>query len=310
MIEVEQIASLPGHQNPVYTVEVSQKPGIIFTAGNDKGVVEWSLKDRAFIKVMMPVSTSVYALHAPSVAPVLAVGERNGNVSIFDFEEQKVTAVLQHHKQPIFDIQSVVSKKELLVSSEDGTVSVWDLNQRAGERNNYALLYNFRVSEAMVRAIAVSPDEKTVAFGCKDNRIRVYNLEDYGLAYDFEAHALPVSALQYSPDGRYLVSGSRDAQLNVWTTTGYTLHKTIPAHLFAIYSIAWHPHKSVFATSARDKTIKIWSSEFKLLKTLSVDKGYPMHRHSVNKIVWEPNNGYLISVSDDRLVMIWNITGL
>ena len=310
MIEVEQIASLPGHHNPIYAVEASQKAGIAFTAGNDKGVVEWSLRDKAFIKVLMPVSTSVYALHAPSVAPVLAVGERSGQVSIFDFEAQKVTAVLHHHKQPIFDIQSVVSKKELLVSSEDGTVSVWNLNHDEAGANRYALLYSFKVSTAMVRAIAVSPDETAVAFGCKDNRIRIYSLADYELLHDFGAHSLPVSSLQYSPDGRYLLSGSRDAQLNVWTTAGYTLHKTVPAHLFAIYSIAWHPHKDVFATSSRDKTIKIWNSEFELIKTLSIDKGYPMHRLSVNKIVWEPNNGYLVSVSDDRLVMIWNISGL
>ena len=310
MIEVEQIASLPGHQNPVYTVEASQKPGIIFTAGNDKGVVEWSLKDKAFIKVLMPVSTSVYALHAPSAAPLLAVGERSGNVSLFNFEEQKVTAVLKHHKQPIFDIKSVSSKKELLVSSEDGTVSVWDLEIGASGTSDHSPLYSFKVSTATVRAISISPDEKTVAFGCKDNRVRIYNLADYELLHDFEAHTLPVSSLLYSPYGRFLMSGSRDAQLNVWDTQGYLLHKTIPAHLFAIYSIAWHPSKDVFATSARDKTIKIWNSEFQLIKTLSIDKGYPMHRLSVNKIAWEPNNGYLISVSDDKLVMIWNITGL
>ena len=310
MIEIEQVASLPGHQNPIYTAEPSQKAGILFTAGNDTGVVEWNLTQKEFIKVLMPVKTSVYALHAPSAAPLLAVGERNGDVSLFNFIEQKIGAVLKHHKQPIFDIKSVTSKKELLVSSEDGTVSVWDLNYKDGEIDQHQLLYTFKVSPAMVRVISISPDEKTVAFGCKDNRIRIYNLEDYSLLHDFEAHTLPVSSLEYSPDGKYLVSGSRDAQLNVWTTAGYTLHKTIPAHLFAIYSIAWHPDKPYFATSSRDKTIKIWNADFELKKTLSIDKGYPMHRLSVNKIVWESNNGHLISVSDDKLVMIWNITGL
>jgi centriolar protein POC1 len=310
MIKIEQLASLAGHQNPIYTAEPSQKAGILFTAGNDTGVVEWSLDKNEFVKVLMPVKSSVYALHAPEIAPVLAVGERKGNVSLFNFIEQKVTAVLQHHTQPIFDIKSVSSKKELLVSSEDGTVSVWDLNYGESSPNRHQLLYSFKVSSAMVRAISISPDEKTVAFGCKDNRIRIYQLEDYSLLHDFEAHTLPVSSLEYSPDGRYLVSGSRDAQLNVWATTDYTLHKTIAAHLFAIYSVAWHPSQPLFATASRDKTIKIWNEDFELKKTLSIEKGYPMHRLSVNKIVWEPNNGHLISVSDDKLVMIWNVTSV
>jgi centriolar protein POC1 len=310
MIEIEELASLQGHQNPVYSVEASQKPGIIFTAGNDTGVVEWSLTRNEFIKVLMPVQTSVYALHATPVAPVLAVGERNGNISLFNFEEQKVSAVLEHHRQPVFDIKSVVSKKELIASSEDGTVSVWDLNQRSGPDNRHQLLYQFQVSPAMVRVISISPDEKTAAFGCKDNRIRIYNLEDYSLMHDFEAHTMPVSSLAYSPDGKQLVSGSRDAQLNVWDTSNYRLVNAIPAHLFAIYSIVWHPEKPFFATSSRDKTIKIWDQNFKLVKTLSIDKGYPMHRLSVNKIIWEPNNGNLVSVSDDKLVKIWKVTGL
>jgi len=40
MITVEIIAELTGHSNPIFTLELSQKPGILFTGGNDKGVVE------------------------------------------------------------------------------------------------------------------------------------------------------------------------------------------------------------------------------------------------------------------------------
>ena len=174
MIEVTRITALTGHQNPVYALELSQKPGIIFTAGNDKGVVEWSLKRREFIKVLMPVASSVYSLHAPESAPVLVAGERSGQISIFDFSESKVVARLSHHKFPVFGLTSVHRKNELLASSEDGSVSVISLN-------DYSTLYRFPVSDQTVRAIAVSPDESIVAFGSKDHIIRVYNLDDYSL---------------------------------------------------------------------------------------------------------------------------------
>ena len=82
MIKIERTADLSGHQNPVYTVEASQKPHIFFTGGNDKGVVEWSLKTNGFVKVLMPVKSSIYALHAPLSSPVLAVGERSGVVQV------------------------------------------------------------------------------------------------------------------------------------------------------------------------------------------------------------------------------------
>ena len=300
MIDIKLEATLSGHKNPIFTAENSQKSGILFTAGNDKGVVEWSLKTMSFIKVMFLVRTSVYSLHCPVDFPLLIAGERNGQVDVFNFKEQKVTNILQHHKLPVFDIKTVRSKNELLLSSEDGTVSVWDLR-------NMQMLYDFKVSKDTVRVISISPDEKNVAFGCKDNIIRIYRLEDYSLISELKKHSLPITSLQFSPDGEYLLSGSRDAQLKIWNTSDFTLYNNVAAHLYSIYSIAFHPELPYFATASRDKSIKIWDSEnFALLKTLSIEKGYEMHRLSVNKIMWDTENR-LISVGDDKLVKVWNV---
>lgn len=302
MISVKQIAEFSGHQNPIFTIENSQKPHIFFTAGNDKGVVEWSLKTMDLVKVLLPVKTSVYALHSPDKQKILVVGERSGKVSIFDFEQQKITHTINHHQLPVFDIRSVRSKQELLISSEDGSVSVWSMN-------DFGFLYKFPVSGDTVRVIAISPDEKHVAFGCKDNIIRIYNLDDYSLLTELSDHTMPVTSLQFSPDGIYLLSGSRDAQLKIWKTSDFTLHKNIPAHLFAIYDIKYHPALNIFATASRDKSIKIWDAEdFRLYKTVSREKGFPVHRLSINKIAWSTYNGALLSVGDDKMIMAWEVT--
>ncbi|MGB4399053.1 MAG: WD40 repeat domain-containing protein [Daejeonella sp.] len=301
MIDIKLLATLSGHQNPIFTAENSQKAGILFTAGNDRGVVEWSLKSMSFIKVMFPVRSSVYSLHCPAGAPLLIAGERNGQVDVFDFREQKVTHMLQHHKLPVFDIKTVPSKNELLLSSEDGIVSVWDLL-------SMQILYSFKVCATTVRVISISPNEKTVAFGCKDNIIRIYRLDDYSLISELDQHTLPVTSLQFSPDGKFLLSGSRDAQLKIWNTSDFTLYENVAAHLFSIYSIAFHPKLPFFATASRDKSIKIWNAEdFSLKKTLSIEKGYEMHRLSVNKVLWDTENR-LISVGDDKMVKVWEVT--
>src|SRR6187402_3219012 len=109
---VEKITDLTGHSNPIFTWELSQKPGILFTGGNDKGVVEWSLKTNSFIKVMFPVPASVYAIHCPKNYPLLFAGLRNGMVMIFDFIKQALLPSLKHHIKPIFDIKSINHKRE------------------------------------------------------------------------------------------------------------------------------------------------------------------------------------------------------
>lgn len=296
----EKTAELTGHGNPIFTLELSQKPGILFTGGNDKGLVEWSLKDNSFIKVMFPVQASVYAIHCPAGYPLLFAGLRSGEVLVFDFIEQKIIKSLRHHVKPIFDIRSVSHKKELLIASEDGTVSVWNLD-------TLEIVHSFTVSADTVRCIAISPDEKRVAFGCRDNQVKIYDLEDYTLVKTLHGHTMSVFSLTYSIDGMHLISGGRDAQVKIWDTATYQLIKNIPAHLFAVNHILFHPTQPYFATASMDKSIKIWGSDdFKLYKIISREKGYASHPLSVNKLAW--NGDQLISVSDDKSIMVWNIT--
>src|ERR1700744_4426789 len=102
MIIVNKTAELTGHGKPIFTAELSQKPDILCTGGNDKGLVEWNLANNVFIKVMFPVPASIYAIHRPIVSPLLCAGIRNGHVQVFDFLQQKGIKPLKKHQAPIF----------------------------------------------------------------------------------------------------------------------------------------------------------------------------------------------------------------
>lgn len=298
-MEVQKSAELSGHSNPIFSLELSQKPGILFSGGNDKGLVEWSLESNAFIKVMFPVMASIYAIHCPVGYPLMFTGLRSGEVLVFNFVEQKITHRLRHHIKPIFDIKSSDKKGELLIASEDGTVSVWSLE-------TLELLHSIQVSTDTVRCITINPAEDRVAFGCRDNRILIYDLHDYSLIKALIGHTMAIFSLQYAPGGDYLVSGSRDAQVKIWDNKTYSLIQSIPAHLFAVNHITFHPTRPYFATASMDKSIKIWDAiDFKLRKIISREKGYPSHALSVNKLAW--NGDQLISTGDDKNIIIWDI---
>ncbi|GGG94923.1 WD40 repeat domain-containing protein [Pedobacter zeae] len=296
---LKYVKTLPGHQNPVYALAPSDQDELFFSAGNDKGIVEWSLAEMAFVKVKMPVQSSVYCLHYYN--HLLFVGERSGAFSVYDLKKQEVIARINAHLKPIFNIKTVPSKHELITTGEDGTVAVWSLT-------DFKEIYRFQAAYDTVRTIALSPDETEIAFGCKDHLIKIYNLSDYSLKQNLEGHKLPVTALAYHPESRYLISGSRDAQLKIWSLADYALLQNIPAHMFTVYDIAFHPTLPYFATSSQDKSIKLWDAEnFKLYKILSLEKAGIGHTHSINKIVWSNDGKYLISTGDDKQVMIWEM---
>jgi len=294
------LQTLNGHQNPIYALAPAENADGFYSAGNDKGVVEWSLDNMAFVKVIVPVQSSVYALHR--YQHLLFIGQRSGSILVFDLEKQQILKTLSFHQKGVFDIKTIASKNEILSTGEDGNVAVWSLT-------DFSLLYNFAVVQTTIRVIAISNDEKEIAFGAKDGLIRIYNAKDFTLLKVLEHHTMPITSLQYDPSGNYMVSGSRDAQLKIWDLPAYTLRQNIPAHLFSIYSIAFHPTLPYFATCSQDKSIKLWSStDFKLLKILSMDKGINGHTHSINKMIWTENGKYLISTGDDRQVKVWEFS--
>ncbi|MCD0488523.1 WD40 repeat domain-containing protein [Pedobacter sp. MC2016-14] len=297
---LKHLHTLKGHQNPIYTIANGTKPGVIYTAGNDKGVVEWSLDTMAFVKVILPVQTSVYALHRYN--NLLFVAQKNGLILVFDLNLQQTVASLHFHEKAVFDIRTIPSKNELISTGEDGIVAVWSLA-------DYTLLYHFPVINNTVRTLALSKDEKEIAIGSKDGVVRIYQSADYSLVRELSGHTFPITALQYSPEGHQLLSGSRDAQLKVWNLPDYSLQQNIPAHMFSVYSIVFHPTLPLFATCSQDKSIKIWDSkEFKLYKILSLEKNTEGHLHSVNKLLWTPDGKHLISTGDDRQVMVWDFS--
>jgi WD40 repeat protein len=294
---LKHLHTLSGHQNPVYALANTADGKGFYSAGNDKGVVEWSLETMAFVKVLVPVQSSVYALHR--YGDLLFIAQRSGLILVFDTAGEKLIATLSHHKKAVFDVKTIPSKQELISTGEDGTVAVWSLK-------DYTLLYSFPVINDTIRTIAVSGDETEVALGCKDNVVRIYNSADYGLIRELRSHKMPVTSLQYSPDGRYLISGGRDAQLKVWGLPDYELVNNIAAHMFSVYAIAYHPNQPFFATCSQDKGIKLWGSDdFKLYKILSLEKNTEGHFHSINKLIWSADGKYLISTGDDRQVMVW-----
>ncbi|RZK42959.1 MAG: WD40 repeat domain-containing protein [Pedobacter sp.] len=291
---------LPGHQNPVYALAQGNDSNLFFTAGNDKGVVEWSLENLAFSKVLLPVQSSVYCLR--TYHDLLFIGERSGSFVAYDLKDAQVTNRINAHAKPIFDIQIVSVKNELLTASEDGSVAVWSLS-------NFEEIYRFQIAFETIRTMAISPDQTEIAFGCKDHQIYIYNLADYSLKRVLEGHESAVTSLAYHPSGEYLISGGRDAQLKIWDLPSYESRQNIPAHLFAVYRIAFHPSLPYFATCSQDKSIKLWDAEsFKLYKILSLDKGTGGHSHSINALLWSDDGKCLISTGDDRKVMIWELT--
>lgn len=103
-----------------------------------------------------------------------------------------------------------------LDSEDERQAKVWDVKS-GGE---VSVLRHSR----KVHAVAVSPDDTTVATGDWDGTVRVWDATTGALRGTLLGHSGPVTALRFSPDGTSLVSGSADLTARRWeTSTGRSL---------------------------------------------------------------------------------------
>lgn len=295
MIKLKKVAKLEGHEHPIYALCISQKEHILFSAGGEGAVVEWSLKNMTPIKVMFKTRASIYSLHCPTSLPLLISGDRSGQISLFDFVQQKLVFQKQISEKPIFGMISI--GEILYFISEDGKLRAFDLIQ-------FKVVDEQIISSEALRSIAFNKQNHIIYIGAKDNRIYSYSINEKRVIRSDEEHTLPVFSLAFEELSQVLYSGSRDAQIKVWDN-----HKTenIAAHLYAVNDLLLIPETNFIVSASMDKSIKVWDTTTKQLLAVADAQRNEGHQKSVNVLAYTGFENYIVSAGDDRMIFVWTV---
>ncbi len=294
MTEICLHGTLAGHQNPIYTLELDADKHILYSAGNDKGIVEWDLEQMKFKRILCAVPASVYCLKIIPGTDLIAAGMRNGEIFIIRRTEPELVAKLKAEKGAIFNIQVLTVKDEIIAIGEEGIAYVWSLR-------TFQLLYTFQVSKERVRTMAVSIEKQLVAFGDKQGLIYIHDVQDFHRIAEEKIHDAAVSSMLFDTD--YLYTGGRDARMYKMKFPALQKEKELTPHFFTVYGIAALSDNLV--TVSRDKTIKLWDKNFRLLKNISRDKGVDSHHLSINSVGYDDGTKLLCTAGDDKLIKVW-----
>jgi WD40 repeat protein len=107
-----------------------------------------------------------------------------------------------------------------------------------------------------MRAIAISPDNRYLAGGGRNGKIRIWNAGAPDSPKDFVGHRQRIRAMSFSPDGKWLASCGDDRVIRISPIDGgepYLLEGP-PAKLM---SLAYLGSREV-AAGGSDNLIRIW----------------------------------------------------
>lgn len=293
-VQVELRSALKGHNNPIYSICADKNDKKFYTAGNDKGIVEWDLNELKFSRIVCPIQHSVYALVTHPLKDILYAGDSKGNLLQVDLLSGNIET-FAFSQAPIFDLK-INEKGELWILHQNGFIVKFDTENSLKIAEKHVFLSKFRSFDL---------DIHTSEIITGDYEGNVYIL-DSQLELISQRKVAESSITSIKKDSQQLWIGNRDAEIAALNSTLDKEVSWVP-HMFAIYDIKMHPTLPLMATSSRDKDVKIWSlDDYKLKRSISITKELPAHQLSVNKIVWM-NEDTLISVGDDRMVLVWDV---
>ncbi len=159
-----------------------------------------------------------------------------------------------------------------------------------------------------IRAVAFSPDSRTLASAGFDNNIMLWDLATgQALGSPFSGHTDKIYSLAFSPDGRLLASGSFDDSIILWDLADrQPALPPLTGHTGDIWSVEFSPDGDLLASGAADGAIRFWDPR------TGEPIGEPLMAHSatVSEVTFHPSGRLLASAGRDNTARLWDISSI
>jgi hypothetical protein len=184
----------------------------------------------------------------------LALAGDDHAIRIWDLDQRRVVATLDGHNGWVRGLAFSADGTRLASAGQDGRVIGWDTTswskayEHQGERAWSQLMFDrsggrlmsigFRSPMRIVdgstgrelaaldcpcadmRAVACSPDNRLVAGGGRNGRLRIWELDSGRVLAEVVAHRQRIRSLEFSPAGDRLASCGEDGVIRLWHADG------------------------------------------------------------------------------------------
>ncbi|KAH0514044.1 Striatin-3 [Microtus ochrogaster] len=184
------------------------------------------------------------------------------NVDPYDTYESNVLAgTLVAHTDAVWGLAYTGIKNQLLSCSADGTVRLWNPQEKLPCICTYNGDKGLQSSNHINRVVS-HPTLPVTITAHEDRHIKFFDNKTGKMIHSMVAHLDAVTSLAVDPNGIYLLSGSHDCSIRLWNLDSKTCVQEITAHRKkldeSIYDVAFHPSKAYIASAGADALAKVF----------------------------------------------------
>jgi WD40 repeat protein/serine/threonine protein kinase len=159
-----------------------------------------------------------------------------------------------NNQKGINDIVIASDDNRLFVANVDGTVSVWDVDQRQ-------VIQTFSGGHTQpILNIELNADNSILATASADNTVILWDVETGAQLRTLLGHTGAINGISFSPNGASLVSGSTDSTAIIWNVADGTARRTLTSDSRnAVRSVNYSPDGRYILVIA-DDAMRLWDN--------------------------------------------------
>lgn len=300
------------HSNFVTWVRFSPDSQHVLTGSLDKTVVIWERVSGKKVRTLGPHPSEVTAFAVSRDGKLVAVGQKNGQIRLWEFEGKPVgEGEWTAHGGLITSLTFSRTGKYLLSSSTDKTAVLW----LTGNRSKVGTFTH----EVEVAWAALSEDGRHLATASLDGQATIWNPATRKKLHTLTGHRAGVKAVAFSPNGKYVATAALDRTIMIWSADRGERLRTLMGHDDKVLCLDWGHDGRLLASGSWDTTAIIWNvtagtrqhvlgkvGDRPWALTISQDgQKFFMGSGDRTGVVWEPAMRQLTALRGHRGRFIW-----
>ena len=293
------------HSHWVTTVSVSADGTLVASGGEDQFIHVWDVKENQAFPFRGSHSHRLRAVaFSPKDKNLLASAGDDGHVVLWNIRSRPSVARYVVKEDKIRALAFSSDGKFLMSAREKGHIAVHPINSG----DNYEKFSQPKVfqdaCQGQLQAIALSPDDETLATGGDDGYLRLWQVDTGKLLWRSELpHTDWIRSIAFSPDGKNIATGSEDFEIKIWDSARGRYLNTLSGHDGRVWAVVFDPDGEYLFSGSGDQRLKTWDVQTgNCLKTI---EGYTL---KVRSVAFSPDGKQLATASDDGIVRLWDLT--
>jgi WD40 repeat protein len=313
----------PGHHGPVLQVAYSPDGKTLASCGLDRTLCLWdveSKKDRHRLATGFaayddnPVCALAFAPDSKTLAALQPKSSSEGSnkaVHFWDVKSGEDTLSLD-------DPTPKEAVRAIALSPDGTTLATCTFHQgirlislpSKEEQGTLGDPADIKSNNAFPERLVFSPDGRTLAVGCFDGYVRLWDWRGRTLLRQLAPEFRDkVAGLAYSPDGQILATcwGDNSPTIHLWHPgSGALLGKLEGPKKDEVIALAFSPDGRTLASAClKEVAVRLWDV-FSGKEVAKLDG----HRGPVRSLAFSPDGKILASGSTDTTVLLWDVRGL